>query len=139
MKPRLLQALHEDDGNRRQEFCELMLEKFNAESDFIDKIIWSDEAMFKLNGHINRHNCIYWSDVNPKVVMEHELNLPGVWWLLPQLYNIHQQWFQQDGAAAHYSNVAKNWLNENFINSWIGRRGTLDWPARSPDLSPPDF
>ena len=154
-KPRLLQALHEDDGDRRQEFCELMLEKFNPEPDSIDKIIWSDKAMFKLNGHINRHNSIYWSDVNPKVVMQHELNLPGVtvWcgissagiigpyffentvtgnsyvdmlqnWLLPQLYNTHQQWFQQDGAAAHYSNVDKNWLNENFTNLWIGRPGT---------------
>ena len=77
-KPRLLQALHKDDGDRLQEFCKLMLKKFNAEPDFIDKIIWSDESMFKLNGHINGHNCIYWSDVNPKVTMQHELNLPEV-------------------------------------------------------------
>ncbi len=31
------------------------------------------------------------------------------------------------------------WLNENFPGRWIGRRGPIDWPARSCDLTPPDF
>lgn len=47
-------------------------------------------------------------------------------------------WFQQDGAAAHYSNVVKQFCDENFYG-WIGRGGLINWPARSPDHNPLDF
>nr|CAI5830231.1 unnamed protein product [Callosobruchus analis] len=41
-------------------------------------IIWSDEAQFKLNGTVNRHNCVYWCEENPHVTIEKAVNLPGV-------------------------------------------------------------
>ena len=47
--------------------------------------------------------------------------------------------FQQDGAPAHYSNDVRNYLNDKLNGSWIGRRGAIEWPPRSPDLSPLDF
>lgn len=47
--------------------------------------------------------------------------------------------FQQDGAPPHYAVDVREYLNEAFPNSWIGRRGAYEWPARSPDLSPLDF
>ena len=47
--------------------------------------------------------------------------------------------FQQDGAPCHYANVVRNLLNENLTAGWIGRRGTIEGPPRSPDLSPLDF
>ena len=28
------------------------------------------------------------------------------------------------------------YLDETFPEKWIGRRGSIDWPARSPDLTP---
>jgi hypothetical protein len=31
------------------------------------KVIWSDEAQFKMNGTVNRHNCVFWAPVNPHV------------------------------------------------------------------------
>jgi hypothetical protein len=42
------------------------------------KVIWSDEAQFKMNGTVNHHNCVYWVPVNPHVHMGKEVNLPGV-------------------------------------------------------------
>ena len=48
-------------------------------------------------------------------------------------------YFQPDGAPPHYSLVARNWLDEKFNGRWIGRRGPIECPARSPDLTPPDF
>ena len=45
----------------------------------------------------------------------------------------------QDGAPAHFSRVAREFLNNNYTNRWIGRRGPIAWPARSPDLNPLDF
>ena len=47
--------------------------------------------------------------------------------------------FQQDGAPAYYANSVRNLLNENLPGRWIGRRGSIEWPPRSPDLSPLDF
>lgn len=48
-------------------------------------------------------------------------------------------WFQNDGCPSHYSTIARNELNRQFYGRWIGRGGTVNWPARSPDLTSPDF
>lgn len=48
-------------------------------------------------------------------------------------------WFQQDGAPPHYAVVVRQYLDEAFPQRWIGRRGPIEWPARSPDLNPLDF
>ena len=40
---------------------------------------------------------------------------------------------QQDAAASHYAVIEGEWLDEKFPSRWIVRRGTFDWPARSPD------
>lgn len=47
--------------------------------------------------------------------------------------------FQQDGAPPHFAAYVREYLNDVFPNKWIGRRGPMEWPARSPDLSPLDF
>ena len=47
--------------------------------------------------------------------------------------------FQQDGALAHYAKDVRQWLDEKFPGRWIGCRGLIKWPARSPDLTPLDF
>lgn len=61
---------------------------------------------------------------------------------LPRLLNQNLNpnvWFQQDGAPPHYAIQARTYLNEIFENRWIGRGGPVNWPARSPDLTPLDF
>ncbi|CAF4928630.1 unnamed protein product [Pieris macdunnoughi] len=52
---------------------------------------------------------------------------------------LRDMWFQQDGCPAHYSRLVRNHLNEEYPDRWIGRGGTISWPARSPDLNPLDF
>lgn len=47
--------------------------------------------------------------------------------------------FQQDGAPPHYVAPVRQFLDDRFPGRWIGRRGPIEWPARSPDLSPLDF
>ena len=47
--------------------------------------------------------------------------------------------FQQDGAPPHFANVIRDKLNTELPVRWIGRRGSVEWPARSPDLTPLDF
>lgn len=47
--------------------------------------------------------------------------------------------YQQDGAPPHYSKSARQFLETRLPGRWIGRRGSIEWPARSPDLTPCDF
>lgn len=54
--------------------------------------------------------------------------------------NLRQEmWFQQDGAPPHFSRIARDELDNQFGERWIGRAGPVAWPPRSPDLTPPDF
>lgn len=48
-------------------------------------------------------------------------------------------WFQQDGAPPHFDARVRQYLNTIFPQRWVGRRGHIEWPARSPDLTPLDF
>lgn len=48
-------------------------------------------------------------------------------------------WFQQDGAPPHNLRAVREFLHREFPDQWIGNRGVVRWPARSPDLSPLDF
>lgn len=48
-------------------------------------------------------------------------------------------WLQHDGAPAHFSRVAREFLDNAYPARWIGRAGPVPWPARSPDLNPLDF
>ncbi|CAF4499633.1 unnamed protein product [Rotaria sp. Silwood2] len=153
-KSRLLQALNEDDPDRRLEFCEWILDSTQDDQTLLDQILWTHEATFKTNGRVNRHNCVYWSDTNPHFIIEQELNVPqvivwgGIWSngmlkdnIIPQLREhsaFQTMIWQQDGAPPHYGQIVRHYLDNTFLQ-WIGRRGTVEWPPRSPDLTPCDF
>ena len=49
-----------------------------ADETFVETVVWSDEAQFKLNGTVNRHNCVYWCANNPHVFVQKAVNLPGI-------------------------------------------------------------
>jgi len=45
-------------------------------------------------------------------------------------------YFQHDGGPSHYTRHVMQHLNDTFPNRWIGRGSTINWPPRSPDLTP---
>ena len=55
---------------------------------------------------------------------------------LPQL---HEAWFQQDGATSHTARQSMAAVRELFGNHVISRFGEIPWPPRSLDLSVCDF
>lgn len=63
-KIHFVQELSEDDFDRRLEFCEIMMERIDADPNFVFNIAYSNEATFQMNIIINRHNCRFWSDIN---------------------------------------------------------------------------
>ena len=53
--------------------------------------------------------------------------------------NLRKMFYMHDGAPAHYTKSVRAFLDDKFRDQWIGRRGPIEWPARSPDLTPTDF
>ena len=39
----------------------------------------------------------------------------------------------------HYTRQVREYLNESFLNRWLGRGGPVAWPPRSPDITPLDY
>ena len=172
-RPVLLHHLNDDDPDRRVEFAEWFINSTAMDETFPDAIIWSDEATFKMNGRVNRHNCVFWSHENPREVMQREVNVPGVsvWAgissrgligplffdgnvngerylqllktevepVIRRLFPEEPVHFQQDGAPPHYALAVRHYLDATFPGKWIGRRGPVEYPPRSPDLTPLDF
>ncbi|EFN82448.1 hypothetical protein EAI_03403, partial [Harpegnathos saltator] len=50
----IIQELMEDDFDRRIQFCEEMMNR--TDDNFLNFIVFSDEAVFQINGSVNRHN-----------------------------------------------------------------------------------
>lgn len=69
-KIHLSHALNEDDFDRRVEFCDTMSERVTANPNYLYNVCFSDECSFFLNGTVNRHNCRYWADANPRLFHE---------------------------------------------------------------------
>jgi hypothetical protein len=75
---------------------------------------------------------LFWFDSVPALTAmfpnDHEANVP------------HQAiWFQQDGMSPHFGINVRQYLEATFPGRWIGRRGAIEWPSRSPGLIPLDF
>jgi len=60
------------------QFCEWFQQMVNEDEEFVTKIVWSDEAQFKLNGTMNCHKCVHWAPENLHVHVGKAVNLPGV-------------------------------------------------------------
>ena len=61
----LHQELSDNDKILRVEFCRWALQQIIRDPFFFLKVMFSDEASFKSNGIINRHNSHYYSTINP--------------------------------------------------------------------------
>jgi hypothetical protein len=68
----------EDDPDHRLEFCGWIQRKVGEDAHFLGMIVSTDEVTFKLNGIVNRHNCVYLFSENPNVHVDKAVNLPGL-------------------------------------------------------------
>ncbi|GFX79470.1 putative transposable element [Trichonephila clavipes] len=69
-----LVALHFKYDQARRRFVELAQNEIAVVSDFHERILFSDEAHFWLNGYVNKQNCRIWSEANPQVYVETPLH-----------------------------------------------------------------
>lgn len=76
-KLKLVQQLKDTDKPLRRDFCIAMQEKLE-DNGFDDRLVFSDEATFHLNGKVNKHNTRIWGSENPHELLEHERDSPKV-------------------------------------------------------------
>jgi hypothetical protein len=74
----LLQELTPADHKSRVVFANNQLQLLAINPEFLDHLLFSDEAHFHLNGGVNRHNFRYWCAENPHWYAEEPLHSPRV-------------------------------------------------------------
>ncbi|XP_066253418.1 uncharacterized protein [Euwallacea similis] len=139
---KILYELYEDDYDRRIELYKLI-----------------DEATFFLNGFVHKHNCRYCDNENLHLFREGHTQFPqklNVWAGILGNEIIGPFFLEQNLTGQLYLNLLENEVNPRILQSlqdqqdrapphytlavkWIGRRGAIDWPARSLNLTPLDF
>ncbi|KAJ8948893.1 hypothetical protein NQ318_005515 [Aromia moschata] len=91
-KLQIIQELGDDDPDRRIQFCEIMTHRIFAQPLLIKNICFSDECTFYLNGKVNKQNCRYWSDFNPRIIREGHTQYPkkiNAWAEIKYVPHIH--------------------------------------------------
>lgn len=92
-KVQVTQELHEEDLSLRVSMCETLLEK-SEDPNFFDKIIFSDESTFRLDGIVNRHNCRIWGEEKPTETLQRSHSSPKVnVWMGISSQRIHGPFF----------------------------------------------
>ncbi|KAJ8914075.1 hypothetical protein NQ315_014269 [Exocentrus adspersus] len=64
------QSLNARDFDSRLDFCNWLLNMIQDDPELLLRILWSDEATFRSDGTVNRHNMHYWSATNPHWMQE---------------------------------------------------------------------
>ena len=160
-KVQILQQLKPNDKLRCKEFAMEILYRIDTNPNFLDNVLFSDEATFHMSEVVSRHNVWIWGSENPHVYREHILDSPklNVWCGLmkdriffceptvtgPVYLDMLEQFvypqvaafqpsiiYQQDGAPPHWSMDVRGSLNATFPNQWIGCDGPICWPPCSP-------
>lgn len=171
-KIQIVQQLEDRDYAARTWFVNWCRQNIQSDCSFLNRIIFSDECVFHVDGKVNKHNVRIWGTENPHEYREElrDSEKVCVWaamsvneiigpyyfdepivnaesylhllnnYFLPMLPSLPPgTLFQQDGAPPHYSREVRALLDEKLPDLWIGRAGSTNWPARSPDLTPLDF
>lgn len=60
-----VQMLQPGDEQQRVDFANFFLIRYDEDSRWPLRILWTDEAHFSLTGNVNSKNCVHWADENP--------------------------------------------------------------------------
>ena len=71
-------ALNEEDFESRVDFASEFLSELEDSPEMLQRMIFSDEAIFHVNGHVNGWNCRFYTQENPDFIADESLNSPKV-------------------------------------------------------------
>jgi hypothetical protein len=69
-KVQIAQKIPENSIQKRLEFCNKMLGKYEINSDLLNNIWFTDESHFYLDGHCNKQNMRIWGTEKPENIIE---------------------------------------------------------------------
>lgn len=112
------QELHPQDQIQRVQYCEMMLVKIQEDSNFLQKIIWSDESKFSKEGIINRHNLHIWSHENPFAIRPYNYQQKFSFNVFAMLMNHRVYYFIYDENlnGERYLSILRNQVH-NFLQT----------------------
>lgn len=120
----IVQELRERDRETRTALCQELRNIPRT-----DILIFSDEAHFHLSGEVNKQNCRYWSEQNPRELHERPLHSPKVtvWCCISEFGVWGPYFFQDNGAtvtvnANRYCVMLENFLRPR-VDALVGEHG----------------
>ncbi|XP_060864336.1 uncharacterized protein LOC132940637 [Metopolophium dirhodum] len=140
-KKYLVQHLRITDPEKRLNFISWFMVTSEDDPLLINRILWTDESKFTNNGILNKQNNRYWSNENPHWAVTTNFQTcwgTNVW--VGLIGDIRKNiYYQQNGAPAHNARIVQEFLRVRFGEKCIATHGPVEWPPRSPDLTPLDF
>lgn len=135
-KVQLTQEVKPTDHGRRRQFADWILARQAGDMNFVNRIIFSDEAHFHLNGYVNKQNCRVWGTENPRVFVEKKMYplRTTVWCALWAGGVIGPFFFEDDEGATvtvngdRYRSMISEWLwpileNMDIDSFWFQQDG----------------
>ena len=115
-KLQVVQAITAADKRKRKQFCVDMQEKLE-EDDSNERLVFSDEATFRANGEVNRHNVRIWGEENPRAIIEHERASPkvNVFFTISKNHVYGPFFFEGNVTGDVYLQMLQNWLMVELI------------------------
>ena len=107
-KIQTLQELTASDRLKRLEFAQHVLTQSCGASEYLSRIVFSDECIFRINGHVNKQNVRISAKEKPNQVNQAPLNSPGVmvWCAIANTKIIGPFFFENENVTgASYRNM----------------------------------
>lgn len=162
-KLQMHQELKQVDREKRVNHAIEMLDLIE-ESNFLENVLFSDEAHFHQHGGVNRHNFRYWAQENPHWFAEEPLHSPRitVWAGISRQGVVGPFFFDENVRGENYLTmlqreflpVVEQW--ENFdelifmqdgapphwkiaVRNWLDETFSLRWMGRGSEVKPAPF
>lgn len=171
LRPYRIGVVHElkdVDHGKRIQYCRWIRSLVNDNGiEILDRVYFSDEAWFHLDGYVNSQNCRIWSAENPHAFQERPLHARkiGVWCAISRRRIVGPLFFDKSVDGVVYRNLIEQfiallelhdrdcWFQQdnatchtsaetmNMLREFFDHRVISKglWPPRSPDLTPADF
>ena len=114
--PQIMQALKRSVTIARVSFAQLILCRVSLSPNFLESLMFSDEAVFQLDEGINNHNCSHWKRANHHRTIEKPLNSSKVmvWAAVGVIIIIRPFFITENVSGKRY----RNWLTEKFYPAY---------------------
>ena len=131
-RTRVHQEITDGDKVHRLEFANWLL----TNEDLIQRILWSDEANFTLDGSINRHNCVIWSPSPVNVLVSKGLHPEKVtvWCGISSTFVLQPYFFDSTVTGNNYLGML-----EQHMLPQLDEKGIKNSTIFQQDGAPPHF